>query len=142
MPLSSVPSEDDIVAKLREIPGVDVIEGEYTEDSWKPTVDQATKLFKPYLLVKFNGGFPAYDNGIVGPELDTQRASFSVFVVSPGDRATRAIRDQVRVKMLTNFRPTDSSQLTPAGSYSFIDADLGYHRYVHNVGFTYKTNLS
>lgn len=141
MPLNSLPSEDDIVAKLKEIPGVDVIEGEYTQDSFVPTLD-VNKMFKPYVLVKFNGGFPAYDNGIAGPELDTQRATFSVFVVSPADRVSRDIRSQVREIMLTNFTPTDASSLRPTGGYSFIDADLGYHRYVQNIGFAYTFNLS
>lgn len=141
MPLNSVVGEDDIVAKLKEIPGVDVISGEYTPDGYVPKLD-ANKMFKPYLTVKFNGGFPEYDNGIVGPEKDTQRSTFSVFVVSPDDRTTRDIRDQVRTKMLTNFRPTDASSLRPTGGYSFMDADLGYHRYVQNIGFAYTFNLS
>jgi len=141
MPLASVTGEDQIVIKLKEIVGVDVIEGEYTQDSYVPVVD-ANKMFKPYLLVKFNGGFPAYDNGIVGPEKDTQRATFSVYIVSPVDRVTRTLRDQVREKMLTNFAPTDGSSLRPTGGFSFIDADLGYHRYVSNVGFSYNFNLS
>lgn len=141
MPLNSLPSEDDIMAKLKEIPGVDVIAGEYTPDGYVPKVD-VNKMFKPYLLVKFNGGFPAYENGIVGPDKDTQRASFSVFVVTPDDRTTRDIRSQVREIMLTNFRPTDASSLVPTGGYSFMDADLGYHRYVQNIGFAYKFNLS
>lgn len=141
MPLNSVPGEDDIIAKLREIKGVDVISGEYTQDSYIPKLD-ANKMFKPYLTVKFNGGFPDFDNGIVGPEKDTQRANFSVFVVSPDDRVTRLLQSQVREKMLTNFQPTDASSLRPTGGYSFMDADLGYHRYVQNIGFAYKFNLS
>lgn len=141
MPLDTSAGEQDIVAKIKTIPGVDVFEGEYLPDSFVPVVD-ANKMFKPYLLIKFNAGFPTYDNGIVGPDKDTLRNTFSVYVVSPVDRVTRNIRDQVRQKMLTDFRPTDGSSLRPAGGYSFIDTDLGYHRYVHNIGFAYTTNLS
>jgi hypothetical protein len=141
MSLISTQGEDDIIAKIKTIQGVDVIEGEYTADSYTPVLD-AQKMFKPYMLVKFNAGYPAYDNGIVGPELDTLRATFSVFVVSPDDRTTRNLRDQVRVKMLTNFQPTDSSSLQPTGGYSFVDSDLGYQRYCHVVQFRYFTNLS
>lgn len=141
MPLATTPGEDDIIAKLKTIPGVDVMPGDYVEDSYLPKVD-ANKLFKPYMLVKFNGGFQAYDNGIVGPEKDTQRATFTVYVVSPDDKVTRQIRDQVREKMLTNFRPTDGSSLRPGNSYSFVDPDLGYHRYVQAIAFTYQFNLS
>lgn len=141
MPLNTVPGEDDIVARIKEIEGVDVHESDYTDDSYLPTVD-ANKLFKPYILVKFNGGFQAYDNGICGPEKDSQRATFTVYVVSPDDRVTRGLRDQVREKMLTNFRPTDGSSLRPGNSYSFVDPDLGYHRYVHATAFSYLFNLS
>jgi len=141
MSLNTLPGEDDIVAKLREIPGVDVIEGEYTPDSYTPVTD-TNKMFRPYLTVKFNGAFPHYDGGILGPDKDVQRASFSVFITSPDDRVSRDIRNQVREKMLTNFRPTDGSSLRPAGAYSFADTDLGYNRYTHNIGFSYLFNLS
>lgn len=140
MALTITQSEDDIIEKLKTIPGVDVIQGEYVGDSWVPTVD-SEGMFIPYLLVKFNGALATFDNGIVGPEQDTLRSTFSVFVVSPDDRTTRELRDQVRIVMLTNFEPTDSTSLRPTGGYSFIDPDLGYHRYVHNIGFSYVTNL-
>jgi len=141
MPLDSILGEDDIIAKLKTIPGVDVMEGEYTVDGYAPKLD-VNKMFKPYLLVKFNGAFPTTDNGIVGPQYDTQRATFSVYVVTPDDRTTRVIRSQVREMMLTNFAPRDGSMLKPAGSFSFVDVDLGYNRYCHNIGFAYQFNLS
>lgn len=141
MSLDSSAGEDDVLAKLKTIPGVDVITGEYTPDSWKPTVD-VNGMFKPYFTVKFNAGFPTYDNGIVGPDKDSLRNTFSVYVVSPDDNLTRKLRNQVRVKMLTNFEPTDGSSLRPTGGFSFVDSDLGYNRYVHNIGFAYQTNLS
>lgn len=141
MPLDSMPGEDDVVARIKTIPGVDVFEGEYLPDSFTPVLD-ANKMFKPYLVIKFNAGFPTYDNGIVGPEKDSLRNTFSVYVVTPSDRVTRQIRNQVREKMLTNFVPRDGSSLRPQGGYSFVDTDLGYNRYVHNIGFAYQTNLS
>lgn len=139
--LATLTGETDIVNKLKTIPGVDVMEGDYVDDSYQPVTD-ANKLFKPYMLVKFNGSFQNYDNGICGPEKDTQRATFTVYVVSPEDRVTRSIRDQVREKMLTNFRPTDGGSLRPGNAYSFVDPDLGYHRYVHALTFSYTFNLS
>jgi len=139
--LNTLPGEIDIVNKLKEILGIDVMEGDYVDDGYIPVVD-ANKLFKPYMLVKFNGSFQQYDNGIAGPELDTQRATFTVYAVSPDDRTTRALRDQVRVKMLTNFRPTDGGSLRPGNAYSFVDPDLGFHRYVHALSFSYTFNLS
>ena len=141
MPLATLAGEIDIINKLKEIPGVDVMEGDYVDDSYLPEVD-SNKLFKPYILVKFNGSFQEYDNGICGPDKDTQRATITVYCVSPEDRVTRTIRDQVRVKMLTNFRPTDGGPLRPGNAFSFVDPDLGYHRYVHALAYTYTFNLS
>lgn len=140
MALSTVPAEDDILAQLKTIAGIDVMEGDYTEDSYMPEVD-SNGMFRPYMLVKHNGGFQAYDNGIVGPDKDTLRATFTVYVVSPVDRVSRQFRDDVRVKMLTDFQPTDASSLRPGNSYSFVDPDLGYHRYVHALAFSYLFNL-
>lgn len=140
MPLASSVGEDDIIARIKEIPGVDVMESDYTDDSYKPEMD-ANNMFVPYILIKFNGGFPNYDNGLCGPEMDTQRATVTVYVVSPDARTTRLMRDRVREKMLTNFRPTDASSLRPGNSYSFVDPDLGYHRYVQAMSFSYTFNL-
>lgn len=141
MPLSAVAGEDDIIARIKEIPGIDVMEGDYTEDAYIPEMDEF-KRFVPYVLVKFNGAYQDYDNGICGPDKDTLRGTFTVYVVSPDDRVTRILRDQVRTKMLTDFRPTDGSALRPGNSYSFVDPDLGLHRHVHALAFTYMFNLS
>ncbi len=141
MPLGTTPGETDITNKLKTIEKVVVMEGDYTDDSFLPEVD-VNGLFNPYILVKFNGSFQEYDNGIVGPEKDSQRATFTVFVVSPDDRVSRILRDQVREKMLTNFRPTDGSSLRPGNAYAFVDPELGYHRYVHALAYSYTFNLS
>ena len=141
MALGTLQGETDITNLLKTIAGVDVMEGDYVDDGYMPVLD-ANKLFKPYILIKFNGGFQAYDNGIVGPDKDTQRATFTVYVVSPDDRTTRSIRDQVREKLFTDFRPTDGGFMRPGNSYSFVDPDQGYHRYVHALAFSYQFNLS
>jgi len=141
MPLAQTPGEDDIIARLRTIPGVDVMEGEYTPDGYVPPVDSAG-LFKPYILVRFDAPQTGYDPGIADPSWDTQRASLVTYIVSPDDRVTRQIRDQVREKLLINFRPTDGGFLRPKSGFNFVDPDLGYHRYVQAIGFTYNFNLS
>lgn len=141
MPLTFANGENDVFDKLKTIPGIDVMQGEYVQDSYEPERD-ANGMFVPYVLLKYNGAFPHADNGIVGPEKDTQRVSFSVYIVSPDERNSREIRDQVRVLMLTDFQPTDGSSLRPAGSLSFIGAGLGGDRYVANLSFSYLANLS
>lgn len=142
MPLQQKPGEDDIIAALRTIEGVDVIEDEYTEDSYKPKIDPTTGMFLPYITVKFDVATQTFDNGIADPSWDTQRAGVQIFVVSPSAAVTRDLRDQVRVKLLKDFRPTDGSFLRPRGGFSFVDPDLGFHRYVQVLGFSYTFNLS
>lgn len=142
MPLEQLAGEDDIIAKLREIEGVDVIEGEYTTDGYVPDTDPETKLFKPYLTVKFHPAIQTFDHGIADPSWDTERGSFSVFIVTPDDRLTREFRDEVRAKLLRNFRPTDGSYIKARGGFTFTDPDLGYHRYVQSIEFTYLFNLA
>lgn len=141
MPLGTSTGEDDIITRLKTIEGIDVMEGDYVEDSYTPDAD-SNGLFVPYMLVKFNGGFPFYDNGICGPDKDTMRASITIYVVSPLSSVTRDYRDKARTAMLTNFRPTDGSALMPGNSFSFVDPDLGYHRYVQAMSFSYTFNLS
>lgn len=142
MPLASSAGELDIINRLKEIVGIDVMEGDYVEDSYVPERD-TNGMFVPYVLIKFNGGFPyEIDNGICGPEKDTQRASITIYVVSPDPATTRNFRDLAREKMLTNFRPTDGGSLRPGNSYSFVDPDLGFHRYVQALSFSYLFNLS
>lgn len=141
MPLIFNSGETDIVNKIKSVPGIDVMQGEYTPDGWKPVLD-VNGLFKPYVTIKFNAGFPTLDNGICGPDKDTLRNTFSIYVVSPDDAISRNLRDQIRSALLTNFQPTDGSSLKTTGGFSFVDSDLGYNRYVHNIGFAYLTNLS
>lgn len=141
MPVTQSVGEEDILTRLKEIPGVDVMDGDYVEDSYVPKLD-ANKLFKPYILVSFSPGNYGFDPGIADPSWDTQRAQFDVFVVSPSARLTRDLRDQVREKLLVSFRPTDASYIKSGGGYKFVDADLGYHRYVQVPQFTYTFNLA
>lgn len=141
MPTTQLAGEDSIVAQLKTIPGVDVIEGEYTEDSYKPEVDE-NEMFAPYILVTFYPSRSGFDNGLAEPHKDTERATFDVFVVSPNDRLTRDIRDQVKEKLLIAFRPVDGSYIRPKGGYKFVDPDLGFHRYVQVISLTYTFNLS
>lgn len=142
MPLEQLAGEDDIIAKIRELTDLDVFEGEYTPDGYKPELDPESKLFAPYITVKFHPAISGNDPGIADPAWDTQRGSFTVFVVSPDDRTTREIRDRVRVKLLKDFRPEDGSRIRVRGGFSFTDPDVGYHRYVQANEYTYVFNLS
>lgn len=138
--LSTNPGERDIMNKLSEIEGIEFMRGAYTETGFKPDVDD-NGLFAPYALVSFGGFYPGFENGIVGNQYDTHRATFSIYIVAPDDDLASEFRDDVRGKMMINFRPTDGSALKANTGYSFVDGDLGYNRYVQVVGFSYKFNL-
>lgn len=142
MPLEQLPGENAIIARLREIEGVDILEGEYTPDGWAPQVDPLNKLFTPYVTVKFHPATPGNDPGIADQSWDTQRASFTTFVVAPRDNLAREVRDKVRAKLLRAFSPPDGSRITARGGFAFADPDVGYHRYVQANEYTYMFNLS
>lgn len=139
--LATTPGEKDIMARLREIEGIEFMRGTYTETGFEPETDE-NGLFAPYALVAFGGFYGGFENGIVGSHLDTHRATFSIYVVAPFDEIASEFRDDIRNKMMVNFVPTDGTALRPNTGYSFTDGDLGYSRYVQVVGFTYKFNMS
>lgn len=130
------------MARLREIEGVDILEGEYSPDSYKPALDPDSKLFAPYVTVKFHPAINGTDPGIADPAWDTQRASFTTFIVSPRDNETRRLRDMVKEKLLKDFSPTDGSRIRIRGGFAFTDPDVGYHRYVQAIEYTYLFNLA
>lgn len=129
------------MARLAEIKGVEWQRGTYLEDGYSPVVD-GQGLFKPYALVQFGGTYEyTRDNGLAGPRWDTQRATFTIYIVSPFDEVSQEVKDKVKDK-LVGFRPADGSALTINTGYAFVDADLGYNRYVQVIGFNYLYNLS
>lgn len=119
--------------------GVSFMMGDYVMDSFVPTVD-SNGLFKPYVLCKVHTSYETKDNGICGKEKDPLQGSFSFYVVSPDGWVTQELTDSIREE-LRGKRFASSDSLLVSGGYSFVDADLGYHRYVQNVGFTFRYNL-
>jgi hypothetical protein len=140
MAISQVAGQDDILAELRTIDGVSVYEGQYLTDGAVPEMNN-TGYFKPYITTIFGTSYQGDSRGIVTERYNTLRTTVTVYVVSPVDRVTRQILDQVRDKLL-GFVPTDATQLAAYGGYTYIDADVGINRYVHAAVFTYSTNMS
>lgn len=142
MPLATLPGERDIVDTLRvSIPNVQFRRGSYLDDGFVPKATD-DGIFEPYALLQFGGSyeFPR-DNSLAGPRWDTQRATFTMYIVAPYDEVAQQVKDRVK-DVLVGFRPTDGSGLTVNTGYSFTDADLGYNRYVQAIGFSYLYNLS
>lgn len=142
MPLGTLTGEKEIIAKLKlDVPNVHIQRGAYLDDGFTPKAD-AGGLFQPYMLVQFGGSYEyARDNGLSGPRWDTQRATFTIYIVAPYDEVAQEVKDRVR-NSLVGYRPHDGSALTINTGYSFVDADLGFNRFVQVVGFSYLFNLS
>lgn len=121
------------------IDGVDFMMGDYVMDSYVPEVD-SDKLFKPYVLCKAHTSYETGDNGICEKSHDPLKGSLSFYVVTPDGWITQEITDDIRVA-LRGKRFTDTDYFVTSGGYSFTDADLGYHRYAQNIGFTFNYNL-
>lgn len=137
----------DITPKMREIfsllkanvPGVDIMMGDYVMDSYIPETDE-DGLFTPYALCKIHTSYETGDNGICEKSDDPLRGSFSFYVVSPDGWVTSELTDDFRTA-LRGKRFTDTDALVASGGYSFTDTDMGYARYVQNIGFTFTYNL-
>lgn len=142
MPLTTSTGEREVLNLLRtSIKNVAFREGSYLDDGFAPEAD-ANGLFEPYVLVQFGGSYEySRDNSLAGPRWDTQRATFTIYIVAPYDAVARQVKDRVK-DLLVGFRPTDGGPLTINTGYSFTDADLGFNRYVQVIGFQYLYNLS
>lgn len=141
MTQSVTPALREIVAALKAaMPGVDFMVGDYVMDSYVPKVD-ADGLFRPYCLLKVHTSYETADNGICEKDADPLKASFSLYMVAPDGWVVQELADEIRAT-LRGKRFTDTDALLVSGGYSFVDADLGYHRYVQNIGFTFRHNLA
>lgn len=140
MSLSQITGQNDIIAQLKTIPGVQVYEGQYLTDGAIPDMTDSG-LFKPYITTVFGASYEGNSRGIVSERLNTLRTTVTVYAVSPSDNLTRQVIDKVRDKLL-GFKPTDATELAAYGGYNFVDADLGVNRYVHAAVFEYSTNLA
>ena len=121
------------------LPKVDFMMGDYAMDSYLPKVD-ANKLFKPYVLCKVHTAYETKDNGLGNKSEDPLQGSFSFYVVTPDGWVTQQVTDKIRAT-LRGKRFAGSGPVQVSGGYSFADADLGYHRYCQNIGFTATYNL-
>lgn len=122
-----------------QLPKVKLMMGDYALDSFVPVTD-AAGLFAPYILCKVHTSYETADNGLCGKAEDPLQGSFSLYVVSPDGWVTQELTDKIRAT-LRGVRLTGTDEFLASGGYSFVDADLGYHRYVQNIGFKFRYNL-
>ena len=137
----SLATEDafqDILERLREIDGVDVVETE-NDDEVKLVGD----TIQPYIIVMFGGPVRAARGRGIGPSAnDVNVLWVNTYCVSGNPSISRQIKDAV-VGKLVDFYPTDSGRLTVDGGQQFDWASTTTlpKRYVSVATFTFRHNL-
>lgn len=138
MSLNLLAVQDEITAKLRELPQ-DVYETTAPDDA-RLRFD-ANGMILPYIVVEFAD---MYDSplaaGIVSNKYDVKTSYIVVSCVGPTERSARQVADVVRNK-LTGFAPADAGEMSLAGGgLSYTVADSKPNRYVSELGFTFPVN--
>lgn len=138
MSLNLLAVQDQITAKLREIPQ-DVYETSAPDDS-KLRFD-ASGMILPYAVIEFADMYEGgYAKSILGAQYHVGESFIIVSCVGPTERSSRQVADLVRQK-LTGFIPEDAGELRFAGGNRYFTAqDAKPNRYVSEVSFTFPVN--
>jgi phage gp37-like protein len=106
--------QDEIVALLREIPHVDVYEGQMDDEAFTALLTDSNSI-KPFITVSFGGLInPTQRNkGIVGARKDSQDTTFVVRTVASSDRTSRQVLQLVLDK-LVGYSPSGCGEITSA----------------------------
>jgi hypothetical protein len=138
MSLNLLAIQDEIVAKLKEIPQ-DVYETSAPDDS-KLKFDANGNIL-PYVVLEFSDMQElGLGNGITGAKYNTMQSYIIASCIGPTERSSRQVADVVRNK-LTGFKPDDAGELRLAvGSRVFTIQDVRPNRYTAEVAFTFIAN--
>ncbi len=139
MSLALLPVQDQITAKLNELPQT-VYDNAVPDDKQLTYVDG--KLL-PFIVASYAGfvQLPT-ERGITGPRADLGKSAVTVMCIGPTERSARQVADLV-VDKLTGFKPVDAGILEPetAGmTYAVSDASTRPVKYVSEISFTYAVN--
>lgn len=106
--------EDQIVARLKEIPYVDVFEDEMTDESFSTLLADSNQI-RPFITISFGGLLDPRKrvNGIVGARANSQDTTFVVRCVGSTSRTARQVRDLAMGKLI-GFVPTNCSEIDTA----------------------------
>jgi hypothetical protein len=140
MGLSLLPIEDEIIAKLKELPQT-VYENGVPDDAQLPYSNGA---MLPFLVPFFGGYSRALDGqGIISSRQDLGESYVIIQCVGPTERSSRQVADLVRDKMM-GFKPNDAGELVPAGNSRFITPDFSSRpaKYISEVTFRYAVNTN
>lgn len=138
MSLDLLAVQDEITAKLREVPQ-DVYETAAPEDS-KLKFD-TSGIVLPYIVIEFSDMYESgITGGIISSKYDVAESSVIISCVGPTERSARQVANVVREK-LTGFIPADAGELKLFGSARyFTGADSRTNRFVSEMAFTFPVN--
>ena len=139
MSLNLLAVQDQIVAKLRELPQ-DVYETSAPDDS-KLKFD-ANGTILPYIVIEYSDMYESLTSGsILSSRYDTKTSYIVVSCIGPTERSARQVAGLVRDK-LTGFVPTDAGELTQSGGgIAYAGQDIKPNRYVSELAFTFPVNI-
>lgn len=139
MALDLLAIQDDIVAKLRELPQ-DVYETAVPDDS-RLRFD-TNGMVLPYIVIEFSDMYDmATANGILSTRMDTKLSYVVVSCIGPTERSARQVANMVRDK-LTGYVPVDAGEMKLSGggiSYTMPEGKL--NRYMNELAFTFPVNI-
>jgi hypothetical protein len=139
MSLNLLAVQDQIVAKLRELPQ-DVYETSAPDDS-KLKFD-ANGTILPYIVIEYADMYESLTSGsILSSRYDTKVSYVTISCIGPTERSSRQVAGLVRDK-LTGFVPDDAGELVQSGGgIAYAGQDIKPNRYISQLAFTFPVNI-
>jgi hypothetical protein len=140
MGLSLIPIEDEIIARLKELPQT-VYENGVPDDA---NLVYSNGVMLPFIVPFFGGYARAVDGrGITSSRQDLGESYVIIQCVGPTERSSRQVADVVRDKM-TGFTPNDAGEMIPSGNSRFVTPDFSSRpaKYISEAVFRYAVNTN
>lgn len=112
MTINPYPSQQEILARFRTIPNIEVFEGSVPDGDSIPMT--STGKIKPHLVVNFAGLVkpPKGTNGIQGVQWDSFIQGFSTHAIAGDDNAARQVHS-IAWQTIAGFEPTGCAEIGP-----------------------------
>lgn len=138
MSLNLLAVQDEITAKLRELPQT-VYETSAPDDS-KLAFD-SNGILLPYIVVEFADMYESTQpGGIVSSIYDVKTSFILVQCTGPTERSARQVAQVVREK-LAGFIPADAGEMILAGGgTAYTSPSPKVNRYTSELAFTFQVN--
>jgi hypothetical protein len=140
MGLSLLPIEDQIIARLKELPQT-VYENGVPDDA---SLQYSNNVMLPFIVPFFGGFASSLDGrGITSSRQDLGESYVIIQCVGPTERSSRQVADIVRNKMM-GFIPDDAGEMIPSGSSRYVTPDFASRpaKYISEVTFRYAVNTN